>query len=469
MVRLVNSTSLSALTALLLCSCASVSDMTSEAETMARSDVPLEQDSFRGDASGIGSIEDGWLAKIDDPVLTGLVTEALANNRDLSAAASRVEEAWALAGKAGSALSPQVSAGIQTSGQGTGTSEPQGSTGLGVQASWEIDLWGRLRSGANAASQDAAAAALDFQYAQQSLAAAVARAYFFAVEGNIREQIAIDSETALKDVVRIVTAQKNEGLATAQDLALANTDLGQIEDTRIAAGGAKRDALRALELLLGRYPGAELDVAKQLPPPPALPPAGLPSEMLERRPDLVAAERRLAASLGRVNEAKAARLPSLSLTGSAGGSSTELSSLLSPANVAWQAASSLIAPVIDGGRRQRDVEIANARQQAALDEYVAAALSAFGETETGLDQNKVLAERETVLTTSSTNAAEAYRLARLNYESGETGLLEVQEIQLRKLEADNLLAAVSRGRLVQFVDLNLALGGTWEGVATNGL
>lgn len=468
MPRNIPNLSLAALTALLLCSCASVSDMTTEAETMARSEVPLGQDSFRGDTVGVGSLDEGWLVKIDDPVLTALVGEALANNRDLSAAAARVEEAWSLAGKAGSALSPQVGAGFRSTGQGTGTSQPVGSSGLGVQASWEIDLWGRLRSGASAASQDAAAAALDYQYAQQSLAAAVARAYFFAIEGNIREQIAADAETALKDVVRIVTAQKNEGLATAQDVALANTDLGRIEDLRIAAGGAKRDALRALELLLGRYPGAELDVAKALPAPPPLPPAGLPSEMLERRPDIVAAERRLAASLGRVNEAKAARLPSLSLTGTAGGSSTELSNLLSPTNLAWQAASSLVAPVIDGGRRRRDVEIANARQQAALDGYVAAALSAFGETETGLDQNKVLADRQNALTSSVVNAAEAYRLARLSYESGETGLLQVQEIQLRKLQADNQLVSVNRGRLVQFVDLNLALGGTWDGVTTDG-
>lgn len=447
--------------------CAVVPDNRIEARQTARSEVPVGADRFRAAEGQAVSYRAGWLDAFGDPVLVALVEEAQANNRDLRAAAARVEEAWALAGKAGAALAPQAGFSFSGGAQGTGATAPVDASSIGVQASWELDLWGRVRSGRQAAEESAEAAAADYRFAQESLAAAVTRAYFFAVEAHLREGIAAAGAEALGEIVRIVGVQKDEGLATAQDLALARSDLSRIEDLQIAAGAAKRDALRSLEILLGRYPGAELEVAAALPGPPPPPPPGLPSQLLERRPDLIAAERRLASAMSRVGEAKAARLPRIALTGSFGGASSQLASLLNPANTAWTAASSLMAPVLDGGALQQDVVIANARQQAALDAYVQSALDAFGEVEGSLDRGQVFGQREAALRSATEQAGEAYRLSRINYEAGETGLLDVLEVQLRGLQAQNRYLSVQRGRLVQFVDLNLALGGSWDDPAAD--
>lgn len=411
----------------------------------------------------VGDVQVGWIESFGDPVLVGLVQEAQANNRDLQAAAANVERSRAIARQAGAALSPQVS--LATSGGEGGNVEAGGSTSsysAGLQLSWEADIWGRIRSGRAAAGASAEAAEADYRFAQYSVASGVAQAYFIAIEAGLQETIAQETVDALTETVRIVNVQHDAGLASAQDVALSRTDLATAQDTLTAAGGAKRDAVRALEVLLGRYPGAELDVRPTLPNPPAVPPAGLPSDLLERRPDLIAAERNVAAAFNNTNSAKAARLPSLSLTSTVGGASSSLSNLLDPANVAWTAAGNLLAPLIDGGARQSQVEIANAEQEAAVAAYAQAALEAFGEVETSLDQGQVLDRRLVSLTEAAAEANEAYRIAQLRYQEGETSLIDVLSIQQRVFAAESNLTTVQRLVLQQRVELNLALGGDWE-------
>ena len=199
-----------------------------------------------------------------------------------------------------------------------------------------------------------------------------------------------------------------------------------------------------------------------LPDAPPPPPAGVPSEILERRPDLVAAERNVAAAFNSLQSAKAARLPAISLTSEIGGTSDSLTNLLDPANVAWTVAGNLVAPLFDGGQRQSQVDISTAEQKQAVAAYGQAALDAFGEVESNLDQGVVLVDRLSSLSEAAAEANEAYRIARLRYDEGETDLIDVLNIQQRVFSAESNLAAVQRLLLDQRVNLNLALGGSWE-------
>ena len=196
------------------------------------------------------------------------------------------------------------------------------------------------------------------------------------------------------------------------------------------------------------------------PPPPA---AGLPSELLERRPDIVAAERQLAAAYNRVAEAKAARLPRLSLTGNAGGASSKLSDILRPDQLAWQLGASLLTPLVDGGSLKATEKAVTAQQKAALANYGQAVLTAFKDVESLLDQGKILSRRETELREALEGATKAFRIAKLRHREGESELLDVLSIQQRLAATESDLISIQRFLLEQRINLYLALGGIWSG------
>ena len=417
-----------------------------------------------GTESGTGAVQVGWIDTFNDPALTKLIEEAQANNRNLAVAATNVDRAWALARQAGASLSPDIGVAAGASQSGTANSSTPGTTNLslGLQVSWEADLWGRLRAGQRGAVASAQATEADFRFAQYSLAAAIANAYFMAIEANLQADIARETVGILEETQRIVNVKYENGMASAQDVSLTRSDLASSRERLTTVGGSYRDALRALEVLLGRYPGAELGVRKSLPAVPPPPPAGVPSELLERRPDIVAAERRVAAAFNAIAQAKAARLPTVGLTGQLGGASSSLSDLLDPANVAWSLGANMLAPLYDGGRRREVVEIATAEQEGALAAYAQVALNAFSELETSLDQGVVVAQRAVELQEAANEAENAFRIASLRYEEGEEDLLSVLTIQQRVIRAKSTLSSVERLLLEQRVNLNLALGGSWE-------
>jgi len=417
-----------------------------------------------GAAAEADTVQAGWIESFNDPALSALVIEAQTNNRDLAAASANVDRSWALARQAGAALTPDVS--LSASGARSGaadSSRPDAtSLSLGVQVSWEADVWGRLKSGQRGAVASAQAAEADFRSAQQSLAAATAKAYFSAIEANVQTGIARETVEILEETKRIVDVKHANGLVSAQDVSLARSELATARERLTTVEGSYRDALRALEALMGRYPGAELEVRESLPEVPPPPPAGLPSELLERRPDIVAAERRVAAAFNATNQARAARLPTIGLTGNVGGASSSLSDLLDPANVAWTAGANLLAPLFDGGRRREAVEIATADQEQALAAYGQAAINAFSEFEANLDQGAVVQQRISDLQDAAAEAENAFRIARLRYEEGEEELLSVLSIQQRVIGAKSSLSNANRLLLEQRVNLNLALGGSWN-------
>lgn len=445
---------------LLLAACATP-NIDGQAPNLARQQITDTPAAWINAIDQSGEVQKGWIAKLGDDQLTKLVIEAQQHNRSLRVASAGVERSWLLAKQAGSALKPQAN--IVGSGSVLGFGDDRSfETGrIGVQAQWEVDVWGRIRSGVLAAEQNARAQEADFQFAQMSLAASVARAYYLVTEAEQQRLVAQDIVEALDETLKLVLIRKEYGLATAQDVSLTRARLASAKDTVQTIELAKGDALRALEVLIGRYPSSEAIVAESLPAVPAAPPAGLPSSLLERRPDLIAAERRIAAAIATVNQDKAARLPSVRLTGGVGASSSDLLSLVSPSNILWSAATNLIAPIFDGGRRKTQVEISNVDQQAAVDGYAQAALTAFQEVESSLEAGQILKQRRSLVTEASDASDDALRLARIQYDLGEIDLLSVLQLQQEAFVAKSNVIAVHRLQLQQFIDLNLALGGDW--------
>ncbi|TVP76132.1 MAG: efflux transporter outer membrane subunit [Puniceicoccaceae bacterium] len=417
---------------------------------------------FRAEADA-SPVELDWLGRFGSHQLEALVSEALVHNRDLQAAAARVERARAMAVKSGARLKPSVA--VVGSGGSGGLVEDRQTFedfSLGAQVSWEMDIWGKLAAGQRGARASAEAAEAQFTYGRHAIAAATARAYFAALEGRLQMQLAQENIQTLEGLARIVRVQYDNGLADAKDLALSRSDLAlaraQLEEVTLA----RRDALRALELLLGRYPGAELELAEALPnlPPPA--PAGLPSELLERRPDVIAAERQVAAAFEATAQARAARLPTLSLTANLGNASSELADILRPENLAWQAVGNLVAPILDGGARRADLAAATASQKEAVALYAETALQAFGEVETFLDLGGSLGLRAVQLDEAALEASRALRIAELRHKEGEAPLLDVLTVQQRVAARKSQSIHIQRLKLDQRVQLYLALGGDWR-------
>lgn len=406
-----------------------------------------------------GTVQDGWLASFQDPVLDTLVAEALEHNRDFAAARARLDQAAAQARQAGADLKPQVGYSVGASSAGTTDSSAHtDKMGASLTLSWELDVWGRLSSAQAAAQESFASRAADLEFARQSLAAQVAKAWFLCIQAVQQEAIATsyaDLQTRNVDLTRL---REQNGRATAYDTALARSNQATaLDGVRKAQSGRER-AVRSLELLLGRYPRAELTPASTLPRLASPPPAGLPSQLLERRPDLIAATRKVAVAFNQVESAKAARLPRLSITAEAGSSASRFRDL-SLDDLFWNVGANLVGPIFDGGRLKEQVVIETAKQQEALAQYGAAALTAFREVEEALAEERRLAERLALTETAASEQTEAERLAKLRFDAGAIDQLTLILVQGQALNARLAALAMRVERLTNRVDLHLALGG----------
>jgi NodT family efflux transporter outer membrane factor (OMF) lipoprotein len=406
------------------------------------------------------SVADGWLTLFGDPQLEALVREALAYNPDLQVAASRVEQAAGYVKAAGATLYPQVSALARGGGPMSGDSS--GLQGAGIFANWELDLWGRVRAGRASASTQYSSAELDAEYARQSLAALVAKSWFLAVEARLQKAIAEEMVVATSRNVTLAQDRLRVGRGDQYDVALAKAGVATYRDSVRNLEYAYQQSLRALEALAGRYPAATLEVPAQLAAMPGRIPVGLPSELLERRPDVVAAERRVAAAFYRVEESQAARLPRISLTASVNSISSELFVLKDRDNPVWSAGASLAAPLFLGGQLQAQVEIRTAEQKQAVAEYGRVGARAFGEVESALSAEITLEEREEILKEAVTENARALEFANSRYRVGAGDLRAVQQQSLALSAARTALLRVQSERLVQRVNLHTALGGNFQ-------
>ncbi len=447
--------------ALLLTGCrgASVAPPTRE-----RAETPVAPQFANAKANDTGTVSDNWLASFGDPALDALVAEAERNNPDLAIAAARRDRAVAEAGKADSTLQPKIDAvgGAARADTARGTTDQ---FNLGLSISWEVDVWGRLSDAARAAALDAEAAAADLEFARQSIAARTAQAWFLALAA--REQVRLDRELLeqRERVARIVKSRYDVGEGQRIDFETAEGQAAQARQTLAASEEAARAALRSLEALLGRYPSSEVEVAQGLPSLPTEPPVGVPSELLERRPDLVAADRRVAAAFGRVGAAKAAKLPRLALTAQGGQSSRELSELFDPTNLAWNLGANLLGPLFDGGERESVLQGAKAIEREALANYVKLAQRAFLEVETALANERVLRVRLGELAEAQSRLLRARDAGEDRYRNGEASILDVDQLHANHAAAARGLLQVRSELFQQRINLHLALGGSFESQA----
>lgn len=425
-------------------------------------EIPLDYEEAANAATG--AVVNGWLKSFGDPELEAIVAEAIQNNLNLRAAVARVDAAAGFATQAGAELTPVVGLGGSGSArEGFSTGDPALSTsGVALNASWELDIWGRVRSQAQAGQAAFEGAQFQLEWAYQSIAAQTAKVWFLVTEAALQLKLAEEALALYERTLDIIEAKYEQGQVTSREVALARANVARGNNTIRAARGAKQQASRALEVMLGRYPAAKIEGADDLVATPPSIPVGLPSELLERRPDLRAAERNIAARFLSIQTAEAARLPTISLTAGAGTSSADLTNILALDSNYWTVGANFMAPIFTGGALEAQVDINSAQFQEAMANYGLLALGAFSEVEQGLANDTLLREREAFLREALAESTEALRVATKQFDVGRVDFLNVLQQQGQVVSAQVDLLNMRDQRLQQRIDLHLALGGSFD-------
>jgi len=447
-----------------------------------------------------GAVAPNWIRTFGDSQLTALVDDAVARNPDLIAAAARVDASRYAVRVAASSLYPQIAAkglgqrqgreiqgdlgiGVEPPSLGNlGVSDTGGSAdtrssdsssqrwvyGVGIGASWEADVWGRIRSKKAAAQAESDALAADYEFARQSLAAAVARAYFTTIEAAQQEANAQETLNLYQEYSKLTNEKKEQGHASDFDVAQIRSRTAAAKDTWIAAQSARAQTIRAIEVVTSRYPATKLSTRRSFPGEPGAVPAGLPSQILERRPDIVASERRFAASFHRTNEARTARLPRFAISATTGLGTAQLDNVGTINALAWSLAAGVVQPIFFGGELKAYQELRTAEQRAAAASYVSVALHAFGDVEDALSNDYYLRRREAALNEMVSSSAEALKLGRAQFDQGQTDMFTILRLSGENLAARVELTKIRASRLRERVNLHLALGGDFRGTGLPG-
>lgn len=437
---------------------------------------PGEAGSWQAARPAEDALRGEWWKLFQDPVLDALETEAQSANQSLQAAAARLAQARALLRDTRSELFPRVDAafgpmrqrsspasqGLPDGGPATTNTLWRGQVGV----SYEADLFGRVSGNVDAATADAQQSAALYRSVLLALQADVAQAYFLVRELDAELQIYRDTVALRGETLKLIQSRYDAGDISELDLARARTEL---ESARAEAAGVERSraaAEHALAVLLGKTP-AEFS----LPPQPitrvALDvPAGLPSSLLERRPDIAAAERAMAAANARIGVAQSAFFPRLQLTGAAGFESAELGNLFQ-----WSSRTFLLGPlsgailslpIFDGGQRQAGLDRARAVYEEDVANYRQTVLTAFREVEDNLSNLRLL-RRQTEAQDAALEAANrAAKLSQAQYREGSVSYLDVIEADRSVLQQKRVTVQLDGERARSTVNLIRALGGGWD-------
>jgi multidrug efflux system outer membrane protein len=418
-----------------------------------------------------------WWKGFGSTELQSLIDEALAGSPDLAIATERVTQAEAQVRVAGASLFPVLSADAGASGHRTSTVGGAKSAGpavidsagnVGLTVSYELDLWGKNRAAVRSAESSAAAAQFDRDTARLTLASGVATSYFDVLALRARLAIARDNLATAQRVLDIVSARARDGVASALDVSRQEATVLSQQAALLPLEQQERQTLAALAVLVGRPPEG-FDVKGTTVADVAVPAidAGLPADLLVRRPDLASAEAQLAAANADVAAARAALLPSITLTGTAGLASSALTALASGgATAAIGIAASLLQPIFDGGRLRGQTAIAESKERELVETYRKAILAAFEDVEQALAGTSRLGQQEQLQADVQAHAQESLRLAEIRYKDGADDLLTVLDAQRTLFAAQDQLAQVQLNRLQAAVSLYKALGGGWSGSET---
>ena len=460
-----------ALIAIMAASCASVNQELLDAQ------LPEAPAAWTADDSVGGTPTGDWVAAFDDAVLRSLISEAMEHNNDLLAAAANLEQARAGARITLSNELPTIGANFSAGrnaivtnptaaaeaggGGGTATSSRLyiNNFSLGGSLRWEVDLWGRLTDETRASYRDARAAEADLAGAQLSIAARVSQAWFALIEARQQRELAQRNTDARDRNLRVTERRYDRGVSSSLDVRLSRSALGSSQANLALRQRLELEASRALEVLLGRYPAAELEAAADLPTLPPLAGAGAPGDILARRPDILAAESRMEASGLRSRAARKQFLPQLTFTAQAGTSGPDISDLLDPRRLAGNFANGLFQPLFQSGRLIANSKRARAVAEGSLYNYAQTVLTAYQEAENAIAAESLLALREDALRLAYEEAAAAEELTERRYSSGAATIFNLLDAQTRRISSESQYIQAQQQRVSNRVQLYLAIGG----------
>jgi multidrug efflux system outer membrane protein len=440
-----------------------------------RPQVPVPSSYSGMPADAAQTADTRWWRSFNDPVLDDLIAEALANNRDLRIAAARVDQAAGVLEQTRSPLFPQINyqAGTgryryseqSTTATPIGLANPTGYTSVLAGASWELDLWGRVRRQSEAAQANVLASAAARRGVVLTLVAQVATSYVQLRSLDRQLEIAERTRNTYADSLKLTQDKLEFGQVGQMQVAQVQSQL----ETAAARIPQLRTQIKltesALTILLGRNPGPvpRGKAIAELAAPPV--PAGVPSELLERRPDLVLAEQQLVAANAQIGAAKALFYPTISLTGALGSASTDLSSLFSGPTRVWSYAGGLTGPIFQGGAIRGQVASAEAGQRAALASYERAVINAFADVDQALAARQDVLEQVAAQERLVRSLSEYSELARLLFDGGYMPYSTVLQAE-QQLFPEELNLAAARGQsLAAVIALYRSLGGGWVDAA----
>lgn len=416
---------------------------------------------------GAAEVSSQWWLQFNDPELVHLVELALEHNTDLLQASARIEQVEALLGQAKAAQLPNINLATDAARSRTSTTTMPGAGGTSNNfratgsISFELDLWGRVRRASEAVRAQLLATRYAREVVRQTVAGLVARNYFSLLTLDRQVALSRDILQSRVEELRLLKLRSQYGVT-------GQLDLEQAETARAEAALQLREIERQRTLqsnqlgLLTGQPGIVISDSKsvRLAMPP-VPPAGVPSRLLERRPDVRQAEQLLISANAQIGVAKAEMFPKLSLTALAGGESADLATLLSSGSRIWTLGFGLGLPLFDGGRRLAETEQAKARQVEVLAAYQGAVQSAFKDVADALTNLQAARASQTYAEKRELAALNALHLAQKRYESGYSGMLELLDAQRTANSAQLQILSNLESQYSATVDLFKVLGGGW--------
>ncbi|WP_300544577.1 efflux transporter outer membrane subunit [Maricaulis sp.] len=407
-----------------------------------------------------------WVATLGDPRLSGLIDEAFAANPGLNQSFARYRAARAAARVAGSDRLPSLNAGLDYTRTEPHVGSGSDSFSLGLSASWEADLWGRVADGAHAGALDAEAAANDVRAAQLSVAGLVAKGWFALIEAHLQTDLAERDVATRESSLALTERRFARGLVRSSDVRTARSALASSQAALASRRRSEAAAARSLETLLGRYPAATLTPEADFPAFDAVGAIGTPETLLSRRPDVRAEERRLQAAGLRAEAARKALYPSLSLSAGSGTGGPDVADLTDMDNLVSSLTASLFGPIFNAGELRGRRDQARANAEAQLYSYVSTVLTAWQEAEDAIHADAILAQRVENLRQAYEEAAEAENLVIRQYASGVATIFDLLNAQSRRISAESQYISARRDRAANRVDLYLAIAGDFSAAQT---
>lgn len=407
-----------------------------------------------------------WWQLFGDPQLAALAARVEVSNQNVAAATAAYAQARALVAEQRAALFPVVSLDGGASRAGGGTDSGSGRAGntfrLSIGASWEPDVWGRLRNASTGARASAEASAADLASAKLSAQGELVVAYLGLRLADVQQALLDDTLAGYQRSLQIARNRYDAGVVARTDVLQAETQLANTQADQLGLERSRAQFEHAIAVLVGQPP-TELRIAPDpawRPTVPAVPP-GLPSTLLQRRPDIAAAERRVAAANAQVGIARSAWYPSLGLSGSLGTSASRLGSLFSASNLLWSLGVSTVQTLFDAGATRARVDATLAANDEATARYRQTVLAAFQQVEDQLVAARVLAQQEALRRQAATAAELVQAQVQNRYQAGQVSYTEVVTAQVTALNARRALAQLLSDRQVAAVALIQAVGGGW--------